>query len=230
MVLPYMEEQALHDQMKVGFTGDFQAGQGMKKNDPQLQLALTQQPSWLSCPSDESSRGFSTEQFHWTGSAEQAIAVTAYKGVLGDAAMGCGLYPIAFGQDFGSVGDCHRSLGCRGFFWRNSYFKPIKMRQVKDGMSKTMMVGEAVVSQDNHSAAYFADGDWASTNVPLNYFVEKQDVVPFWFNVRSFRSLHAGGAHFVFGDNSVRFLNEGIEHTTYRAMWTRNGRETIPSI
>lgn len=228
-VLPYMEEQALHDAMNAGFDTMFRDPYrlGMRRQDvPQLVEALKQQPSWLACPSDPSSIGTSTEQFHWEG---KEIAVTAYKGVLGDAVVGCGTVPNISWRD-GSEGDCHRSLGCRGFFWRNSYFSPVKLRQVKDGMSKTMLVGEGVVKQDFHSAAYFADGDWASANVPLNYFVFPDDpnsVKNLWYDVRSFRSLHAGGAHFVYGDNSVRFLNEGIDHSAYRAMSTRTGRETV---
>jgi prepilin-type processing-associated H-X9-DG protein len=42
-----------------------------------------------------------------------------------------------------------------------------------------------------------------------------------------FRSQHPGGAHFLFGDGSVKFLKDSIEMSTYRALGTRNGREVI---
>jgi prepilin-type N-terminal cleavage/methylation domain-containing protein/prepilin-type processing-associated H-X9-DG protein len=42
---------------------------------------------------------------------------------------------------------------------------------------------------------------------------------------RTFGSQHTGGANFVFADGSVRFISNGINTTTYRAIGTRNGRE-----
>jgi prepilin-type N-terminal cleavage/methylation domain-containing protein/prepilin-type processing-associated H-X9-DG protein len=42
-----------------------------------------------------------------------------------------------------------------------------------------------------------------------------------------FRSMHGGGANFVFGDASVRFLKDGIDLGTYRALGTRGGRERV---
>ncbi len=42
-----------------------------------------------------------------------------------------------------------------------------------------------------------------------------------------FRSQHPGGANFLFGDGSVKFLKESIDLTTYRALGTRNGGEVV---
>jgi prepilin-type N-terminal cleavage/methylation domain-containing protein/prepilin-type processing-associated H-X9-DG protein len=42
-----------------------------------------------------------------------------------------------------------------------------------------------------------------------------------------FRSMHPGGANFLFGDGSVRFLKESIDLTTYRALGTRDSGEVI---
>jgi prepilin-type N-terminal cleavage/methylation domain-containing protein/prepilin-type processing-associated H-X9-DG protein len=42
-----------------------------------------------------------------------------------------------------------------------------------------------------------------------------------------FRSQHPGGANFLFGDGSVKFLKETIDLTTYRALGTRNGGEVV---
>ena len=76
------------------------------------------------------------------------------------------------------------------------------------------MVGEGVVSQDYHSAGYFADGTWATCGVPLNYFLPEGDPSyiksQHWNDARGFKSLHPGGAQFVNGDGSVVFINEGV--------------------
>jgi len=44
-----------------------------------------------------------------------------------------------------------------------------------------------------------------------------------------FRSFHPGGANFLFGDGSVKFLKESIDLTTYRALGTRSGGEVVNS-
>jgi len=44
-----------------------------------------------------------------------------------------------------------------------------------------------------------------------------------------FRSRHPGGANFLFGDGSVKFLKESIGKSTYRALGTRNLGEVISS-
>jgi prepilin-type processing-associated H-X9-DG protein len=118
--------------------------------------------------------------------------------------------------------------GCNGLFFRNAYWFKLKLKDITDGQSKTFMVGEGVVSQDLHSAALFADGDWATCAIPLNFFLTDQaKVATDWWDQRSFRSLHPGGAQFALADGSVQFVNESVDHKTYRAMATRNGQEAL---
>ncbi len=242
-ILPYLEQAPLHDSMKLGFNDPskpasamtFRAsgsgGRGMGRREirefVQIQLPV------LTCTSDETAT-VRDDQFWWRGIE---VATTSYKGVLGDTVVVPQLGPIwthnssdpGGPKDFGSMPDCHDGSpeGCNGIFWRNNYGHDITMRKVSDGTSNTFLVGESVVEQDHHSAAYFSDGDWASCNMQLNYFADLDSVESQWYDVRGFRSRHPGGAQFAFIDGSVHFVTEGIDHQTYRALSTRDGGEVI---
>lgn len=49
------------------------------------------------------------------------------------------------------------------------------------------------------------------------------------FGQWGFRSHHPGGANFVFGDGSVKFLKNTLNLVTYQSLGTRNGKELISS-
>ena len=91
------------------------------------------------------------------------------------------------------------------------------------------MVGESVVEQDYHSAAFFADGDWATCGIPLNHFVVPSDKAymtnfPGWAE-RAIQKYAPGRRHFVMADGSVHFVSETIDNLVYRGLSTRNGSE-----
>lgn len=238
-ILPQMEEQPRYDGITTGLSSGKGArdwadsptptdGRGM--GAPAVRPYVTDQLPWLSCPSDPSAVP-SDKQFHWRNDSNPfLVATSSYKGVLGDNVV----WPRDTSHLDGTPEDCHNNLnnfqGCNGLFWRLAYFNPVKLEQIVDGQSKTFMVGEGVVSQDFHSAALFADGDWASCSVPLNYFklsFDEQDVIDNWYELRGFRSLHPGGAQFALADGSVHFVQENIDHSVYRGMATRNLGEVV---
>jgi prepilin-type N-terminal cleavage/methylation domain-containing protein/prepilin-type processing-associated H-X9-DG protein len=238
-ILPAMEETALADAIAKALkssTNPFlisgpAAGFGM--GHPSIRSMLAQQLSWLSCPSDPSAKP-STEQWYWTAGSAITIATTSYKGVIGDSVItsnGSGGPMDTPFPNLGSTPDCHNTAECNGLIWRATYFNPINFKKVTDGTSKTFMIGECVVEQDYHSAAFFADGDWATCGNPLNYFIMPPTAAqiksaPQWQAARGFKSLHPGGAHFAMADGSVQFITESIDHTTYRGLSTRNGGES----
>lgn len=234
-ILPQLEQQAMYNGMKLGFDDPSTAlmtfvatptnGRGMGRT--QVRQYMDDQLPVLTCPSDQSALPRLTN-FHWTG---VLTAVTSYKGVAGDTAVGevFGVGGLWSSSQWGSVPDCFETLGCSGFFWKMSYYEPINFKRVSDGLSNTLLVGEAVADQDFHAMAYFSDGDWASANMQLNYFQpgDEKQIETFWYDVRGFRSLHPGGVQFAMADASVQFLNEGIDHAVYRALATRDGGEAV---
>ena len=229
-ILPQIEQQQMHDTIVANYKGTFGIngpfGKGMG-NVALRNIVATQLPI-LTCPSDESAVP-NEVQFELWRMNHVLTAVTSYKGVLGDHVI----WPQSTSHTDGTPIDCHNNLnyqnGCNGLFWRLAYYDPIQLRTISDGLSNTFMVGEAVSAQDYHGAAYYADGDWASCNSPLNFFnIEQPDVIiNQWYEQRGFRSRHPGGAQFSFADGSVHFINEGVNHKTYRAMATRNGGEAV---
>ena len=233
-VLPQLEQQAMYNGMKPGFDNpsvtnmrfyaDAVNGSGMGRLD--IRQYVDDQLPVLTCPSDQSATP-RLGNFHWT---QVVTAVTSYKGVAGDTALGhvFGAGGLWSNSQWGSVPDCFETLGCNGMFWKMSYYDPINFKRVSDGLSNTFMIGEAVAEQDFHAMAYFSDGDWASCNMQLNFFQPggEQAVINQWYDVRGFRSLHPSGVHFAMGDASVQFVNEGIDHAIYRGLSTREGSET----
>jgi prepilin-type N-terminal cleavage/methylation domain-containing protein/prepilin-type processing-associated H-X9-DG protein len=249
-ILPQIEQQALYDRIIAAidasdgrnFEAKTKGGWGMGHVD--LRDIVTRQLSILTCPSDPSAMP-NNLLYHWFHISNLNVAVTSYKGVMGDNILWTGetresgersegsdndLYTAKDG--FGSLPDCHAwadKQPCNGLFWRMAYLDPIQLKQITDGQSNTLMIGESVASQDYHSAAFFADGDWAVCSLPINHFLiegqEPDEMVEKWYFQRGFKSLHPGGAQFVFADGSVHFVQEAINHQTYRAFATRNGEE-----
>jgi prepilin-type processing-associated H-X9-DG protein len=113
-----------------------------------------------------------------------------------------------------------------------------KMRDVLDGTSNTLAVGE------NYSDYDTDHKDWLATFGPAycpssNCFLGKM-----WscanfittahginrhvsFNDSGVESFHPGGAQFGLVDGSVRFINDSIDQATLEALTTREGGETI---
>ena len=236
-ILPAMEETALSDAIRTALKASTSAfkitgpAAGFGMGHPSIRTMLAQQPAWLACPSDPSAKP-STDQYYWDFSGQVTTATTSYKGCLGDSVITDGNGGPASFPGLGSTPDCHNTADCNGLIWRNTYFKPINFKKITDGTNKTFLIGEDVVDQDYWSAAFFADGSWASCGIPLNHFVYPDTksfitVPPQWQRTRGFKSRHSGGAQFVMADGSVHFVNESIDSNVYRGLATRNGSEAV---
>lgn len=206
-ILPQMEQTALFAR----FEPFFAVPGGISHVDCRDEMAVVLKV--LVCPSDPNNGATITTQNQFEG---VPVAVTNYKGVIGDTRMG--------GAWTGSA-DCHHTIGCSGLFYRNNYQEPQKLAHITDGTSNTFLIGEDLPLHNQHSAAYYCNGDYASCHAPLNY-MPKPPTPGDWPKVISFRSMHPQGAHFAMADGSVKFISQTIDHANYQALSTKGNGET----
>lgn len=121
--------------------------------------------------------------------------------------------------------------------WTTSLAKMI------DGTSNTIMAGEVSETANINKLTPNAGAYpiWAGGNnnggcnglagagatlrfVDINYFINRKTGTE---SNSSFGSKHPGGAQFVLGDASVRFINESIDSATWRAAGTRDNGEAL---
>src|SRR5262249_53618627 len=112
------------------------------------------------------------------------------------------------------------------------------VRDATDGTSNTIMVGEILPNCNDHNwvgGAFGMNGSGnahASTLVPINdYTTCIPQIGPptnpactdqsNWNYSWGFRSLHTGGAQFLFADGSVHFLSKNINYQTYQNLGGR---------
>src|SRR5262249_10092705 len=101
---------------------------------------------------------------------------------------------------------------------------------ITDGTSNTFMVGEDLPILNIHAAWAFANTACGTCGIGPNNNVKTNGslfATNDWPNLYSFRSRHPGGLQFAQADGSVRFVNDSIPLSTYRAMCTRSGSEVV---
>jgi len=103
-----------------------------------------------------------------------------------------------------------------------------------DGLSTTIMAGEVLPNSHDHMtnrhwSHFNGGGVGAGTIVPINYRSDDNtDCSPAEHSRRNwnvswgFKSLHSGGANFVFGDGHIQFINQNIDHQQYQWLGCRN--------
>lgn len=216
-ILPQMEQMPLYTQFEPFFNGDFGAGGGFANSAAACREALKTRLKGLACPTDPDNKKYVTGMPQLSGIE---CAGTNYKGVLGDHRLNNNSIHAS------PVADCHSGRGCNGLFYRNNYLEPMGLKSITDGTSNTLMIGEDVPSQNAHSVAFCANGDWSVCHAPPNYF-RKPPTPSDWPNVMTFRSLHPGGLQFALADGSVRFISQTIAWDLWRALSTREGGEAV---
>ncbi len=117
----------------------------------------------------------------------------------------------------------------------------MRLRQIKDGLSKTIAFGETDWFGGNsgprwpggywssHQGSTYGQGEiWFFNPItrPENGPTEKGDVQGRHYAC-SYRSDHPGGVHFVMVDGSVHFIGDSVQRHVMDALATRNGGESF---
>jgi prepilin-type N-terminal cleavage/methylation domain-containing protein/prepilin-type processing-associated H-X9-DG protein len=126
---------------------------------------------------------------------------------------------------------------------------------ITDGLSNTIFIGEEYYTlknsytgaeldlqgvgrrkalwefgSDSIDCYYGMNEAFGSTGVPINTKSPGANVfsgAPLEAYIVSYGSLHPGGANFLMGDGSVRFIKQSINPKTYSALGTKDGGETL---
>jgi prepilin-type N-terminal cleavage/methylation domain-containing protein/prepilin-type processing-associated H-X9-DG protein len=215
LILPQLEEQALADQLAVehgGLWNDnvndlgwyYQPGSSYRESVKAD--AIRHRPEVFVCPSDPS-RPIS-EVF-----APVEAATASYALVNG-----------SLGPDSPSTVAKFKNNGL--FVYVTSRRTP----QIRDGLSRTLMVGEVT-----HGDIWESSNVWTyalvhadclrSTRNPLN--TRPGDGVVYNGQNGAFASRHPGGVQFVYADGHVQFLTDDIQLEALQAFSTIAGREVI---
>jgi prepilin-type processing-associated H-X9-DG protein len=218
--LPYFEEGVIEKTINFQ-TGDYLSAD---KNGPQLNRVAV-----FLCPSqsdnERSNLGVppsgNTDQING-----QAPYTNHYVGIMGP--KGNNPYTgVAYLVKTGT-GENHGGHAQQGVMLKD---KPIKVKDITDGSSKTFVVGE--LSWTGY-ASYRGWGRGPSITSSGNKSSEaniKNFVQPINsgsapnFNDGAFGSVHAGGAHFLFADGSARFISDTTSLAVLLSAASRNSSE-----
>jgi prepilin-type N-terminal cleavage/methylation domain-containing protein/prepilin-type processing-associated H-X9-DG protein len=152
--------------------------------------------------------------------AQWFIAGTCYKGNLGDNTTG--VWP----GSSATLGDCVNNMpSATGIFWRAQML--VTVQAVTDGLSNTMLSGEALPNLCWWNAWTESNSSVATTSIPMNQKTNLDKTA--WNYCYGFRSQHPGGMNTGFADGSVRFLKTTVNQNIYRALSTRAMGEVISS-
>jgi prepilin-type N-terminal cleavage/methylation domain-containing protein len=231
-ILPYIEQLNLYNQFDTTTVNNTHTS--ANRNDPH---GLTIIPMYQ-CPSCPVKRQLFNPPNNTNGPTDlippntgAPAAVTHYYGVNGPRG---GNYPVGTALHEGVP------AATSGIFQRDG---TIRMARITDGTSNTLMVVEMSWVSAQYGTRYrtwVRGGDEyagivtgrpsfvvSCRNVtnPINGIISANLIVP--YNDMPFGSQHPGGMNVCLGDASVRFLNQNLSMTAYRALASRDEGETI---
>lgn len=209
-LLPHMEGSTIFQQidMKLAIA------------DPLHEPVRLHSMATFHCPSDTGENIFEIGEGHGHGHGHPNPGTTPTSVDDGDK-----LFPIAKSNYVGVFGTFELEdapFNGDGIFFGNSR---TKFRDVRDGLSNTLMVGE----RDSRLGGSVWHGFIAEASEPAARVVGVADHAPNdpGGHFEDFRSYHTGGVNFLKADGSVRMYSQTMDQATYQGMATVAGGEVI---
>lgn len=239
-ILPFTDQAPLYNEMDFAAGGVVGAA-GVDKLLANGKYLRQMETPYSKCPSDSSS----SPDGNW--------AQASYGGSLGsqrtDSANGaCNLFftpNVHYEDPAGNAGhgNTGSKLNISGIFGRVLADK-VSFADITDGTTNTIIVGEILPACNDHGGGWWHYNGMAnahaSTSVPINTMTTcnrpyTRQSPPFptctaqnnWNLSWGFRSAHTGGAHFLLGDGSVRFISENLDYNTYQRLGGRSDGKVV---
>lgn len=245
-ILPYIDLAPDYNQMNFAYPNYCGVFIGQSEtNNPSFGWTWRNLKPVYQCPTDPNGGIFKGT----TGSgsytiANGSMATGNYFGVMGSTPLTATVTPpILTGVDCGGgffwngAFRCNSDKVYNGTFYNNS---KTRIGDLSDGSSNTIVIGER--GEDtfrgmgwplcgrgyNPTAGAIGSGfgDQVLTTA-TGFFNPAKPYTQYGIQNYIFWSNHVGGAHFVLGDGSVRFMSYAINNATYLGLSTRTGGEVL---
>ena len=235
-VMPFMEQNALYNQLNMNSGGGL-ALQAAWDTTVQGGPARRLQVDYAMCPSDP-----------WPD-ADGSWAKASYSGSMGSqltpsANGACDVWQTfaeALPQGNAGHGNSFNKMQISGMFSRMGV--ALRFADIVDGTSNVVFAGEVLNACQDHTTGWWDSNghgnSHASMVVPINNMTTCDNVNPSlithpactaksnWNFSWGFRSMHAGGAQFLMGDDKVTFFSENIDHRTYQRLGGRLDGQSV---
>lgn len=218
MILPFADQATVYNQLTYSSSATAGANATMSDAIPPIYV----------CPSSsELERTYAAGQkiAHYLGNAgpisETGAAVTYTKSAAGAGNGG--------------------ALANQGLLLYQLNDGVVRMRDITDGTSNTLMVGEFSINKNKYVIGDVNYQRWLMGSYGNSPYVQVLKNVRYNINQQgftgtadccdtslhdmSFSSNHVGGCHWLFGDGAVHFVSENIDINVYKAAASRNGGE-----
>jgi len=214
MILPFLDMSNLYNNFD--FTKDYNAAPNVISSKSLHTSGAT--VNVYLCPTDPQGdpRCSRTGAIN-NGSGDDDLGRTNMAGVADSARWSC----TTSGQGWGRIDG-------NGILYNGNN---TRMRDVTDGTSGTLLVGEVTGGQrGDFECNYWSVANHSDTGNGINGVNTTPGGFKGWktndqARLQSFSSYHIGGCHFLMADGSVHFISENISSTTLQALATRSGQE-----